>query len=64
MMMLRNRVSDEKTNIKKSAVQFLVNILKHCAMLCMGDKLPVLHNQCFDITISVGKQALQSLPSC
>lgn len=64
MMMLRNRVSDEKISIRKSAVQVLVNILKYCTILCMRDKLPVLHNQCFDITLSVSKQALQSLLSC
>lgn len=64
MMMLRNRVSDEKTNVRKSAVQVLVNILEHCAILCMREKLPVLHNQCFGITMSVNKQTLQSLPNC
>lgn len=63
MMMLRNRVSDEKTNVRKSAVQVLVNILEHCAILCMREKLPVLHNQCFGITMSVNKQTLQSLPN-
>ena len=64
MMMLRNTVSDEKTNVRKSAVQVLVNILKHCAILCMRDKLPVLHNQCFGITMSVNNQALRSLLRC
>lgn len=63
MMMLRNRVSDEKTNVRKSAVQVLVNILEHCAILCMREKLPVLHNQYFGITMSVNKQTLQSLPN-
>ncbi|KAM5245946.1 condensin-2 complex subunit D3 [Ctenodactylus gundi] len=61
MVMLRNRVRDEKTNVRKSALQVLVNILKHCDILGMEEDLSVLQDHCRDPAVSVRKQALQSL---
>ncbi|XP_057605649.1 condensin-2 complex subunit D3 isoform X3 [Hippopotamus amphibius kiboko] len=61
MTMLRNRVRDEKTNVRKSALQVLVNILKHCDVSGMKEELSILQDRCRDLAVSVRKQALQSL---
>uniref|UniRef100_A0A8D2B8Q5 Condensin-2 complex subunit D3 n=1 Tax=Sciurus vulgaris TaxID=55149 RepID=A0A8D2B8Q5_SCIVU len=61
MAMLRKRIRDEKTNVRKSAVQVLVNILKHCDILGMEEDLSILQDHCRDPAVSVRKQALQSL---
>ncbi|MBZ3872259.1 Condensin-2 complex subunit D3 [Sciurus carolinensis] len=61
MAMLRKRIRDEKTNVRKSAVQVLVNILKHCDILSMEEDLSILQDHCRDPAVSVRKQALQSL---
>ncbi|XP_031201242.1 condensin-2 complex subunit D3 isoform X2 [Mastomys coucha] len=62
MTMLRKRTKDEKINVRKSALQVLVNILKHCNILGMEEEdLLILQDHCRDPAISVRKQALQSL---
>ncbi|XP_058431285.1 condensin-2 complex subunit D3 isoform X2 [Marmota monax] len=61
MAMLRKRIRDEKTNVRKSAVQVLVNILKHSDILGMEEDLSTLQDLCRDPAVSVRKQALQSL---
>ncbi|XP_078195997.1 condensin-2 complex subunit D3 isoform X2 [Callithrix jacchus] len=61
MAMLRRRIRDEKTNVRKSAVQVLVNILKHCDVSGMKEDLVILSDRCRDPAVSVRKQALQSL---
>ncbi|XP_067607724.1 condensin-2 complex subunit D3 isoform X1 [Pseudorca crassidens] len=61
MMMLRSRVGDEKTNVRKSALQVLVSILKHCDVSGMKEELSILQDRCRDLAVSVRKQALQSL---
>uniref|UniRef100_A0A5F9C9J4 Condensin-2 complex subunit D3 n=1 Tax=Oryctolagus cuniculus TaxID=9986 RepID=A0A5F9C9J4_RABIT len=61
MEMLRKRIRDEKTNVRKSALQVLVSILKHCDILGMEEDLSILQDQCRDPAVSVRKQALQSL---
>ncbi|XP_062948928.1 condensin-2 complex subunit D3 isoform X1 [Cynocephalus volans] len=61
MAMLRKRVRDEKTNVRKSALQVLVSILKHCDISGMKEDLSILQDQCRDPAVSVRKQALQSL---
>ncbi|KAM6158642.1 LOW QUALITY PROTEIN: condensin-2 complex subunit D3 [Rhynchocyon petersi] len=61
MAMLRKRIRDEKTNVRKSALQVLVNILKHCEISNMKEDLSILQDQCRDPAVSVRKQALQSL---
>ncbi|XP_076968507.1 condensin-2 complex subunit D3 isoform X2 [Tamandua tetradactyla] len=61
LAMLRKRLRDEKTNVRKSALQVLVNILKHCEISGMKEDLSVLQDQCRDPAVSVRKQALQSL---
>ncbi|XP_047549091.1 condensin-2 complex subunit D3 isoform X1 [Lutra lutra] len=61
MAMLRKRIRDEKTNVRKSALQVLVSILKHCDISSMKEELSLLQDQCRDPAVSVRKQALQSL---
>ncbi|XP_066115869.1 condensin-2 complex subunit D3 [Saccopteryx bilineata] len=61
MAMLRKRIRDEKTNVRKSALQVLVSILKHCNVSGMTEELSILQEQCRDPAVSVRKQALQSL---
>uniref|UniRef100_A0A9L0I4B9 Condensin-2 complex subunit D3 n=1 Tax=Equus asinus TaxID=9793 RepID=A0A9L0I4B9_EQUAS len=61
MQMLRKRIRDEKTNVRKSALQVLVSVLKHCDVSSMKEELLILQEQCRDPAVSVRKQALQSL---
>ncbi|XP_044936262.1 condensin-2 complex subunit D3 isoform X2 [Mustela putorius furo] len=61
MAMLRKRIREEKTNVRKSALQVLVSILKHCDISSMKEELSLLQDQCRDPAVSVRKQALQSL---
>ncbi|XP_036050224.1 condensin-2 complex subunit D3 [Onychomys torridus] len=61
MAMLRKRTRDEKINVRKSALQVLVSILKHCDILSMEEDLLILRDHCRDPAVSVRKQALQSL---
>ncbi|XP_045411598.1 condensin-2 complex subunit D3 isoform X4 [Lemur catta] len=61
MAMLRKRIRDEKTNVRKSALQVLVSILKHCEVSYMKEDLSILQDRCRDPAVSVRKQALQSL---
>ncbi|XP_075420178.1 condensin-2 complex subunit D3 isoform X2 [Tenrec ecaudatus] len=61
MAMLRKRLRDEKTNVRKSALQVLVSILKHCEISGVTEDLLILQDQCRDPAVSVRKQALQSL---
>lgn len=61
MTMLRKRTKDEKPNVRKSALQVLMNILKCCDTLGMEEDLLILQEHCRDPAISVRKHALQSL---
>ncbi|CAH6858928.1 Ncapd3 [Phodopus roborovskii] len=61
MAMLRKRTKDEKINVRKSALQVLVSILKHCDILSLEKDLLILQDHCRDPAVSVRKQALQSL---
>ncbi|KAM9216984.1 condensin-2 complex subunit D3 [Leptosomus discolor] len=61
MAMLRLRAGDEKTNVRKSALQVFVNILKHKVVPCTAEDLSALQDRCRDPAVSVRKQALQSV---
>uniref|UniRef100_A0A8C0EX29 Condensin-2 complex subunit D3 n=1 Tax=Bubo bubo TaxID=30461 RepID=A0A8C0EX29_BUBBB len=61
MAILRLRAKDEKTNVRKSALQVLTNILKHKVTLCTAEDLSTLQDRCRDTAVSVRKQALQSI---
>ncbi|NWS73086.1 CNDD3 protein, partial [Crotophaga sulcirostris] len=61
MAMLRLRVGDEKTNVRKSALQVFMNILKHKVVPCTAEDLSALQDRCRDPAVSVRKQALQSI---
>ncbi|XP_053126164.1 condensin-2 complex subunit D3 isoform X2 [Hemicordylus capensis] len=61
MAMLRLRAGDEKTNVRKSALQVLMSILKHNVIPCTPEDLAMLQDRCRDPAVSVRKQALQSI---
>ncbi|NXN97097.1 CNDD3 protein, partial [Rhinopomastus cyanomelas] len=61
MATLRMRARDEKTNVRKSAVQVLTNILKHGVIPCTAEDLATLQDRCRDPAVSVRKQAVQSV---
>ncbi|NXL43845.1 CNDD3 protein, partial [Podilymbus podiceps] len=61
MAMLRLRAGDEKTNVRKSALQVFMNILKHKVIPCTAEDLCALQDRCRDPAVSVRKQALQSV---
>ncbi|XP_054658864.1 condensin-2 complex subunit D3 isoform X2 [Grus americana] len=61
MAMLRLRARDEKTNVRKSALQVFMNILKHKVIPCTAEDLSTLQDRCRDPAVSVRKQALQSI---
>uniref|UniRef100_A0A8B9T8M9 Condensin-2 complex subunit D3 n=1 Tax=Anas platyrhynchos TaxID=8839 RepID=A0A8B9T8M9_ANAPL len=61
MAMLRLRAGDEKTNVRKSALQVFMNILKHKVIPCTAEDLSTLQERCRDPAVSVRKQALQSI---
>uniref|UniRef100_A0A8D0HCF3 Condensin-2 complex subunit D3 n=1 Tax=Sphenodon punctatus TaxID=8508 RepID=A0A8D0HCF3_SPHPU len=61
MAMLRLRAGDEKTNVRKSALQVFMSILKHNVISCTEEDLSTLQDRCRDPAVSVRKQALQSV---
>ncbi|XP_068772979.1 condensin-2 complex subunit D3 isoform X2 [Struthio camelus] len=61
MAMLRLRAGDEKTNVRKSALQVFMSILKHNVIPCTPEDLSTLQDRCRDPAITVRKQALQSI---
>nr|DBA16536.1 TPA: hypothetical protein GDO54_003919 [Pyxicephalus adspersus] len=58
---LRLRAGDEKTNVRKSALQVLVSMLKYNLIPCGSEELTTLQDRCRDPAVSVRKQALTSL---
>ncbi|NXP66967.1 CNDD3 protein, partial [Chloropsis cyanopogon] len=61
MAMLRVRAGDEKANVRKSALQVFVSILKQGVVPCTAEDLGVLRERCRDPAVSVRKQALHSI---
>ncbi|XP_026534418.1 condensin-2 complex subunit D3 [Notechis scutatus] len=61
MAILRRRAIDEKTNVRKSALQVLTSILKHTVVPCTQEDLSTVQDRCRDPAISVRKLALQSV---
>lgn len=56
---LLRRVKDSKTNVRKSALQALVGLLKHNVIPTNSENLAVLSERCRDPAVSVKKKALQ-----
>ncbi|MGH0146152.1 UNVERIFIED_CONTAM: hypothetical protein FKN15_055309 [Acipenser sinensis] len=59
--MLRLRAGDEKTNVRKSALQVFTSLLKYRVIPCTPEDLSTVQERCRDPAVSVRKQALQSL---
>ncbi|KAM5131954.1 condensin-2 complex subunit D3 [Mantella aurantiaca] len=61
MATLRVRAGDQKTNVRKSAIQVLTSILKYNMIPCSSEALTTLQDRCRDPAVSVRKQSLTSL---
>ncbi|KAJ8398976.1 hypothetical protein AAFF_G00416430 [Aldrovandia affinis] len=61
MALLQRRSSDEKTNVRKAALQALMSLLKHRVIPCTQENLSILSGHCRDPALSVKKKALQCL---
>uniref|UniRef100_A0A665TJ03 Non-SMC condensin II complex, subunit D3 n=1 Tax=Echeneis naucrates TaxID=173247 RepID=A0A665TJ03_ECHNA len=59
--LLLRRVKDSKTNIRKSALQALVGLLKHNVIPVSWENLAVVSERCRDQAVSVKKKALQCM---
>ncbi|XP_073337425.1 condensin-2 complex subunit D3 [Pagrus major] len=61
LALLLRRVEDSKTNVRKSALQALVGLLKHAVIPMSWENLSTLSERCRDSAVSVKKKALQCL---
>ncbi|KAI3363176.1 hypothetical protein L3Q82_011545, partial [Scortum barcoo] len=59
LALLLRRVKDSKTNVRKSALQALVGLLKHDVIPLSWENLATLSERCRDPAVSVKKKALQ-----
>ncbi|CAG05147.1 unnamed protein product, partial [Tetraodon nigroviridis] len=59
LALLLQRVEDSKTNVRKSALQTLVGLLKHEVIPMSRETLATLSDRCRDPAVSVKKKALQ-----
>ncbi|XP_018610948.1 condensin-2 complex subunit D3 [Scleropages formosus] len=59
--LLKRRSSDEKSNVRKSALQAVMSLLKHNVIPCSQENLFILSDRCRDPAVSVKKKALQCL---
>ncbi|XP_071370870.1 condensin-2 complex subunit D3, partial [Centroberyx affinis] len=61
LALLMRRVADPMTNVRKSALQALVGLLKHDVIPMSSENLSLLSERCRDPALSVKKKALQCL---
>ncbi|XP_032366080.1 condensin-2 complex subunit D3-like [Etheostoma spectabile] len=61
LALLLKRVKDLKTNVRKSALQALVGLLKHNVIPMSWENLAILSERCRDPAVSVKKKALQCI---
>ncbi|KAJ7996928.1 hypothetical protein DPEC_G00223600 [Dallia pectoralis] len=61
MALLKRRVSDPKTNVRKAALQAIMGLMKHNVILLCEVNLAVLSERTRDPALSVKKKALQCL---
>ncbi|XP_041803855.1 condensin-2 complex subunit D3 [Chelmon rostratus] len=59
LALLLRRVEDSKTNVRKSALQALVSLLRHEVIPMSMENLATLSERCRDPAVSVKKKALQ-----
>ncbi|KAK9541070.1 hypothetical protein VZT92_001145 [Zoarces viviparus] len=59
LALLLRRVKDSTTNVRKSALQTLVGLLKHNVITLSWENLATLSERCRDPAVSVKKKALQ-----
>ncbi|XP_061692445.1 condensin-2 complex subunit D3 isoform X2 [Syngnathoides biaculeatus] len=57
--LLLRRIQDSKSNVRKSALQALVGLLKHGVIPMKWENLSMLSERCRDPAVSVKKKALQ-----
>uniref|UniRef100_A0A4W3H7X5 Non-SMC condensin II complex, subunit D3 n=1 Tax=Callorhinchus milii TaxID=7868 RepID=A0A4W3H7X5_CALMI len=61
VIFFKHSAGDERSNVRKSALQVFVSILKHNLVNCKEKDLSILEDRCRDPALSVRKQALQSI---
>ncbi|XP_062309171.1 condensin-2 complex subunit D3 isoform X2 [Osmerus eperlanus] len=61
MSLLMRRVGDQKTIVRKSALQAIMSLMKHSVILLGQESLSVLSERCRDPALSVKKKAMQCL---
>ncbi|XP_028324402.1 condensin-2 complex subunit D3 isoform X2 [Gouania willdenowi] len=59
LALLLRRAKDSKTNVRKSALQALVSLLKHGVIPVSAENVETLSERCRDPAVSVKKKALQ-----
>ncbi|XP_035040241.1 condensin-2 complex subunit D3 isoform X1 [Hippoglossus stenolepis] len=59
--LLLQHVKDSKTNVRKSALQALVSLMKHAVIPMSWENLTTLSERCRDPAVSVRKKALQCM---
>ncbi|XP_069370449.1 condensin-2 complex subunit D3 isoform X2 [Paralichthys olivaceus] len=59
--LLLQRVKDSKINVRKSALQALVSLLRHAVIPMSWENLAMLSERCRDPAVSVRKKALQCM---
>ncbi|KAI4878686.1 hypothetical protein NFI96_030339 [Prochilodus magdalenae] len=61
MALFKQRVSDPKPNVRKSALETIMSLLKHGVIPCSPENLAILSERCRDPAVSVKKKAMQCL---
>ncbi|KAL2078279.1 hypothetical protein ACEWY4_025964 [Coilia grayii] len=61
MELLRKRVSDPKTSVRKAALEAIAGLLKHNVISCSKEQLSLLSERCRDPSVLVKKKAMQCL---
>ncbi|XP_062373524.1 condensin-2 complex subunit D3 isoform X2 [Sardina pilchardus] len=59
--LLKQRVSDAKTSVRKAALEAITGLLKHNVISCSKEHLALLSERCRDSSVMVKKKAMQSL---
>ncbi|XP_063077652.1 condensin-2 complex subunit D3 [Engraulis encrasicolus] len=59
--LLKQRVSDSKTSVRKAALEAIAGLLRHNVINCSKEHLTLLSERCRDPSVQVKKKAMQCL---
>ncbi|XP_042558993.1 condensin-2 complex subunit D3 isoform X2 [Clupea harengus] len=59
--LLKQRVSDAKSSVRKAALEAITGLLKHNVIVCSKGHLTLLSERCRDSSVQVKKKAMQCL---